>query len=204
MAEQLCHASANKKQRPMSKLQQSMPPSDWVCRSIPLIRPHGRVLDLAAGGGRHTALLRKRGYRVIAADRDTSALAVAFADDPMCTIRTVDLENGAGWTLGQGYDGIVVANYLYRPLFPALIAALAPGGILVYETFAAGNERFGRPSNPEFLLQPGELLAVFGTALAVIAFEQGTVDRPRQAVTQRIVAANATWPFPLPPTAAAS
>ncbi len=180
------------------------PPSAWVRRFVPLIRPRGRVLDLAAGSGRHTALLRENGHAVVAADRDTAALAVLFTDDPGCAIRTLDLEDGAGWTLGQGYDGIVIANYLHRPLFPALIAALAPGGILIYETFAAGNERFGRPSNPEFLLRPGELLAAFGAALAVIAFEQGVVDRPRPAVVQRIAAAQDGQPLPLPPGPAAS
>jgi SAM-dependent methyltransferase len=168
-----------------------------------LIRPQGRVLDLAAGGGRHTVLLREHGYRVVAADRDVSALVAAFADDPVCAIRAVDLESGA-WALGQDYDGIVVVNYLHRPLFPALIAALAPGGLLIYETFAAGNERFGRPSNPDFLLRPGELLAAFGTALTVIAFEQGIVDRPRPAVVQRIAAAKGSWPPKLPAAAASS
>ncbi|HEX3500571.1 MAG TPA: methyltransferase domain-containing protein [Stellaceae bacterium] len=179
-------------------------PPPGYADSPPLIRPRGRVLDLAAGGGRHTALLREHRYQVTAVDRDISALAAAFADDPGCAIRTLDLEDGAACALGQDYDGIVVANYLHRPLFPALIAALAPGGILLYETFAAGNERFGRPSNPELLLRPGELLAAFGTALTVIAFEQGVVDQPRPAVVQRIAAAKGSSPLPLPPAAASA
>src|SRR5467141_3416936 len=166
----------------------SNPPSAWVRRFVPLIRPRGRVLDLAAGSGRHTALLRESGHAVVAADRDTAALAVLFADDPSCAIRTLDLENGASWALGQGYDGIVVANYLHRPLLPALIAALAPGGILIYETFAAGNERFGRPSNPEFLLAPFELAACFAPLLHVLAFEDGVVQRPAPARVQRLCA----------------
>jgi SAM-dependent methyltransferase len=174
-----------------------------VRRFVPLIRPHGRVLDLAAGNGRHTTLLRDCGFAVVAADRDTAALA-AFTSDPACTIHTLDLEDGAPWALGGGYDGIVVANYLHRPLYPALTAALASGGILIYETFATGNERFGRPRNPEFLLRPGELLAVFGSALAVVAFEEGVVQRPKPAVIQRIVAARATQPLALPPAADAS
>jgi hypothetical protein len=99
----------------------------------------------------------------------------------------IDLESGAGWPLGGGYDGIVVANYLHRALFPALAGALAPDGALIYETFAIGNERFGRPSNPDFLLHPGELLEVFAV-LTVIAFEQGEVAVPRPAVIQRIAA----------------
>jgi hypothetical protein len=87
---------------------------------------------------------------------------------------------------------------LHRPLFPRLIAALAPGGLLVYETFGSGNERFGKPSNPDFLLRPGELLDAFGTALATIAFEQGIVAQPKPAVIQRIAAAKAAPPLPLP------
>jgi hypothetical protein len=89
--------------------------------------------------------------------------------------------------LGSGYDGIVVTNYLHRPLLPVLAEALAPGGVVIYETFAAGNERFGRPSNPDFLLHPGELLEAFA-ALTVIAFEQGELSLPRPAVIQRIAA----------------
>jgi SAM-dependent methyltransferase len=188
----------------MSQSHAAAPPSAWVGRFAALIRPQGRVLDLAASGGRHTALLRERGHQVVAVDRDVSALVAAFADDPACMIRAVDLEDGAAWALGQDYDGIVVANYLHRPLFPALIAALAPDGLLIYETFAAGNERFGRPSNPDFLLHPGELLAAFGTALTVIAFEQGVVDQPRPAVVQRIAAAKGSWPLRLPPATASS
>jgi len=178
-------------------------PSPWVCRFASLIRPHGRVLDLAAGNGRHTALLRDRGFSVVAADRDTAALG-AFAGDPACAIHTIDLEDGGPWALGGSYDGIVVANYLHRPLFPSLIDALALGGILIYETFAVGNERFGRPSNPKFLLRPGELLAVFGSALSVVAFEQGVVEVPKPAVIQRIAAAKTAQPLALPSAADAS
>ena len=146
------------------------------------------MLDLAAGGGRHTALLRDRGYRVVAADRDAGVLARRFAGDPAVEIRSLDLEDGGPWRLGQGFDGIVVTNYFHRPLFAPLIDALAEGGALLYETFMLGNERFGRPSNPDFLLRPGELLAAFGTALTVVAFEQGIVDEPRPAALQRIAA----------------
>lgn len=167
------------------------PASPWVRRFAPLIRPQGRVLDLAAGGGRHTVLLRELGHTVTAVDRDVSTLAADFADDSDCSIHALDLES-------RDYDGIVVTNYLHRPLFPSLAAALAPGGILIYETFAMGNERFGKPSNPEFLLRPGELLVAFGTALAVIAFEQGMIEHPRPAVVQRIAAVKDRRPFPLP------
>jgi len=156
-----------------------------VRRFAPLIHSDGRVLDLAAGAGRHTRLLLDMGFRVTAVDRDIEALRPLAGQ--RCIVRELDLENREVWVLGGGYDGIVVTNYLHRPLFPALATALAPEGIIIYETFAIGNERFGRPSNPDFLLRPGELLDVF-RELTVIAFEQGEVSRARPAVIQRIAA----------------
>jgi hypothetical protein len=99
---------------------------------------------------------------VVAADRNVEGLA-DLARDPGCEVRQVDLETGAAWPLGGGYDAVVVTNYLHRPLFAGLAAALAPGGLLLYETFAQGNERFGKPSSPAFLLAPGELLGAFPT-----------------------------------------
>ncbi len=170
-------------------------PSAWVERFLPLVRPGGRVLDLAAGSGRHTRLLLDRGFEVLAVDREISALSPLAG--PRCAVRTADLETGAPWPLGGGFDGIVVANYLHRPLLPAIAGALAPGGFLIYETFARGNERFGRPRNPAFLLAPGELLDAF-RSLTVVAFEQGEVAMPRPAVVQRI-AATASPPGRLPP-----
>jgi SAM-dependent methyltransferase len=161
------------------------PPSAWVIRFLPLIRPGGRVLDLAAGGGRHTRLLLDHGFVVRAIDRDASALAPLAG--PYCEIWELDLEKGGRSDIGGGYDGIVVTNYLYRPLFPALESALAAGGALIYETFAVGNEAFGPPRNPDFLVRPGELLAAF-PALTVIAFEQGEVRRPRPCVVERLAA----------------
>ncbi len=161
------------------------PTSAWVRRFIPLIRAGGLVLDLAAGNGRHSRLLRDSGFAVCAVDRDVSALLrLAGA---RCEVRQIDLETGAPWPLGDGYDGIIVTNYLHRPLLPAIARALAPDGILIYETFALGNERLGRPCNPDFLLRPGELLEAFAI-LTVIAFEQGEVTLPRPAVVQRIAA----------------
>jgi SAM-dependent methyltransferase len=171
-------------------------PSAWVRRFAALIPPGGRVLDLAAGGGRHSNFLRALGHRVVAADRDTSRLGALAGDG--CAIVTIDLEDGQPWALGNDFNGIVVTNYLHRPLFRSLVAALAPGGILIYETFAAGNECFGKPSNPDFLLRPGELLAAFGTALTIIAFEEGIVEAPKPAVVQRIAAVKAPGPSPLP------
>ncbi|MGE5268403.1 MAG: class I SAM-dependent methyltransferase [Thiohalocapsa sp.] len=162
-------------------------PSGWVRRFAPLIRAGGRVLDLAAGAGRHTRLLLDMGFAVTAVDRDAAALQPLAG--PHCEVREIDLEGGEGWRPVGGYDAVVVANYLYRPLLPPIAAALAADGILIYETFMAGNERFGRPRNPDFLLRPGELLEAFAP-LTVIAFEQGEVTRPRPAMVQRLAAIN--------------
>jgi hypothetical protein len=160
-------------------------PSPWVERWAPLIRPGGLVLDLAAGAGRHVRLLLDRGLAVRAVDCEASALLPLVG--PSCEIIETDLESGADWALGGGYDGIVVTNYLHRPFLPAIGGALARGGVVIYETFAVGNERFGRPQNPDFLLQPGELLSAFA-ALTIVVFEQGLVIEPRPAVIQRIAA----------------
>jgi SAM-dependent methyltransferase len=160
-------------------------PSPWVKRFLPLIKPGGLVLDLAAGSGRHVRLLRECGFAVRAIDRNTTAL-LAFAG-PRCEVRRIDLETDDKSQLGNDYDGIIVSNYLHRPLLSAIACALAPGGVLIYESFARGNERFGRPRNPDFLLRPGELLEAF-TTLTVVAFEQGEVSLPRPAVIQRLAA----------------
>ena len=166
-----------------------VPPSAWVTRWAHLIRP-GEVLDLACGQGRHARYLAERGHRVTAVDRDREALATLAGEARVSTL-CADLEDGSPWPLaGRRFEAIVVANYLHRPLFRHLIEALAPGGVLVYETFMLGNERFGKPSNPEFLLRPGELLAALGGALEVLAFEQGRVSRPKPAVVQRLCAVN--------------
>ncbi len=158
-------------------------PSGWVARWAPLIT-RGRALDLACGAGRHARLLADLGHEVTALDREPQSLAgVRFV--------RADLEDGSPWPLpGETFQGVVVANYLHRPLFPLIEAALAPGGVLIYETFMAGNERFGKPSNPAFLLAPGELWAAFGS-LHVIAFEQGLSLQPKRAVLQRICARRA-------------
>jgi SAM-dependent methyltransferase len=164
-------------------------PSAWVRRFAPLIRQGGRVLDLAAGAGRHTILLIDMGFRVTAIDRDIAGLRALAGDK--CEIYAIDLETcppeNALPPPGGGYDGIVVTNYLHRPLFAPIAAALAPGGVLIYETFAIGNERFGRPRNPDFLLRRGELLEAFA-GLTIVAFEEGEVARPRPAVIQRLAA----------------
>lgn len=156
-------------------------------RFAPLIPSGGRVLDLAAGAGRHTKLLHNMGFCVEAVDRDPAALLPLAG--PRCTVRAIDLETGAPWPLGGGYDGIIVTNYLHRPRLPAIAGALGDGGVLVYETFMLGNERFGRPRNPHFLLRPGELLEACA-GLTPVAFEQGEITDPRPAMIQRIAAIN--------------
>ena len=162
-------------------------PSPWVVRWSPLIRPGSEVLDLACGTGRHARFLAARGCSVLAVDRDADAIAMLAAVAGVFT-RTADLE-GAAWPFAPAsFDGVVVANYLHRPLFAPLVDALRPGGVLVYETFMVGNERFGKPSNPDFLLRPGELLEAVQGQLEVVAFEQGEVGTPRPAVVQRICA----------------
>jgi SAM-dependent methyltransferase len=155
-------------------------PSDWVLRWAPLVE-RGPVLDLACGGGRHARLFAERGLEVLALDREPQSIAgVKFVQ--------ADLEDGRPWPFkGQRFAAIVVTNYLHRPLLPEIESAVAEGGLLIYETFMQGNERYGRPSNPAFLLRPGELLEAF-RRLTPISFEQGRVERPKPAVIQRLCA----------------
>ncbi len=141
----------------------------------------GPVLDVACGGGRHAAYFAERGFEVVALDRDPQVI-------PGARFIQADLEDGGPWPLpGRRFAAIVVANYLHRPLFPVLEESLEEGGILIYETFMLGNERYGKPSNPRFLLRPGELLRAFA-GLTVVGFEQGIVERPKAALVQRLCA----------------
>lgn len=203
-------------------------PSAWVARFAPLVAPMGRVLDVACGGGRHLRLFQRRGHPVVGVDIDLAGVA-DLQGVPGVTLRQADLETpapepgetGAGATgagadapahharlravLGQDHAGVVVCNYLHRPLLGLLAASLAPGGVLLYETFAQGHERLGRPTRPDFLLAPGELLALCAaTGLTVIAYECGEVATPRPAVVQRLAAwrapADGALPPPLSPT----
>jgi SAM-dependent methyltransferase len=147
----------------------SAAPSAWVRRFAPLIAPGGTVLDLACGSGRHLRWLAAQGFAVTGVDRDAAALAPLSA---LAETLVADLES-APWPLpGRRFDGIVVTNYLWRALFPPIRASLADGGVLIYETFASGQQTLGRPSRPEFLLETGELLAACA-GLRVVAFEDG-------------------------------
>jgi SAM-dependent methyltransferase len=162
-------------------------PSPWVQRFAGQITAGGHVLDLACGTGRHARYLAAASFRVEALDRDEAALAALHGVDGITT-HLADVEGGAWPYHGQYFDGIVVTNYLFRPLLPMLMQALKPGGMLIYETFMVGNERFGKPSNPLFLLRPGELLEVVRRRLKVVAFEEGEIELPRPAMVQRICA----------------
>jgi len=165
-------------------------PSAWVARFLGLVPSGGRILDVAAGGGRHTRLARARGYTATVVDIDVAGLGELRADPDM-EILAADLEAGV-WPLGERrFAGVIVTNYLHRPLVPLLVAAVADGGALIYETFADGNQAFGKPSNPNFLLKPGELLDAVRGHLTVVAYEHGKIETPRAAVVQRIAAVRA-------------
>ena len=167
-------------------------PSQWVVRFARLIPAGGWVLDLACGGGRHARHLASLGHQVLAVDRDPAALAAAEGE--RVHTQAVDLEAPGSdvlpdWPLVPGrFSGIVVTHYLHRPLLPALISSLSTGGVLIYETFAEGNSLFGKPSNPAFLLAPGELLTLASSdpRCHVLAFEDGFVRHPKPAMVQRI------------------
>jgi SAM-dependent methyltransferase len=177
--------------------------SPWVARFAALVPP-GEVLDLAAGGGRHARLFADRGHAVLAVDRDAAALlALEQAGSPLISTLQCDLEQAADGTPAANFcwpfaerrfAAIVVTNYLHRPLLSHLAGSLIPGGMLLYETFAIGNERFGKPSNPAFLLASGELLATVASSLPrlnVIAFEDGYIEQPAPAMVQRLCARRA-------------
>jgi SAM-dependent methyltransferase len=163
--------------------------SDWIQRWSHLVHPAGRVLDLACGHGRHMRWFAQQGHIVTGVDRSADAIqAVAGLGEAVLA----DIENGP-WPLIQAnevrqFDAVVVTNYLWRPLFERISDSLAPGGILIYETFASGNETVGKPSRPDFLLQPSELLNAFAH-LNIIAFEQGFLADPPRFI-QRLVASS--------------
>ncbi len=163
------------------------PPSDWVKRFADLMPHGGVVLDLACGTGRNGRFFLNRGCEIVLLDKSIAAVADLTLNQHVEVIAW-DLEQGPGWPFkGRCFDGIIVTNYLYRPIFGHLVDAIAPGGVLIYETFAQGNERFGKPSNPNFLLKKEELIEMIRPALRVVAFEDIVVTEPRPAVIQHIV-----------------
>ncbi|MBT3533548.1 MAG: class I SAM-dependent methyltransferase [Rhodospirillaceae bacterium] len=166
-------------------MQHMQDPSPWIERFADLIPTGGAVLDLACGGGRHAHFLLQRGHSVTAIDRDVTALT------PHENLEIIehDLEDGSPWPLGARiFAAVVVVNYLHRPLLPQLVAAVAPSGLLLYDTFAIGNETFGRPSNPDFLLRRGELAEAARGKLEIIECFHGRIEIPNPAVKQQICA----------------
>lgn len=162
--------------------------SGWVARFADMAPARSEVLDLACGGGRNGRYFRSRGHPVVMLDRDISQVA-DMSTDPKVELVAFDLEAGKPWPLeGRHFGCVVVTNYLHRPVMRQIIASIAPGGALLYETFADGNASFGRPSNPDFLLHREELLILCRPELRVRAFEDLTVSEPRPACIQRILA----------------
>jgi SAM-dependent methyltransferase len=163
-------------------------PSSWVARFASLIPPDGDILDVACGGGRHTRFFLDQGHRVVAVDVNASGVS-DLAGHPLLEIIQTDLEHeGRPPFAGRRFGGVIVTNYLHRPLLADLVSAVAPGGVLIYETYAEGQQRFGRPANPDFLLRTGELLEMVKGKLRVVAFEDMVVDELRPAAIQRICA----------------
>jgi SAM-dependent methyltransferase len=165
-----------------------MEPSPWVTRFGPEVAPGGTVLDVACGGGRHTRWFADRGHAVTGIDRDLSGVA-DLAGDPRVRLVEHDLEDGSPWPFaGATFAAVIVTNYLHRPILGDLVRSVADGGWLLYETFAVGNEQYGHPTNPDFLLRLGELLDAVRGALRVVAYEDVIVEEPRPAAVQRIAA----------------
>jgi len=162
-------------------------PSDWIVRWTHLLTPGCTVLDVACGGGRHLAWLAGRGHAVTGVDRSIEPARQAA---PYAELVCADIENGPWPLAGRAFGAVVVTNYLWRPLLPAIVDSVAPGGVLLYETFADGNAQFGRPSRPDFLLRPRELLQVCAD-LDVVAYEHGYLGDPARVV-QRVAALRPT------------
>lgn len=160
-----------------------------------MLAPGCLVLDVACGSGRHTRLAIEQGHRVVAVDRDAQALSGLALLPGVRTVQA-DIEDGRWPLSGSRFDAVIVTNYLYRPLFPALREAVTDSGLLIYETFARGNERFGRPSNPDFLLEPGELYDLVRPSLRVLGYEDVYVDSPKPALVQRICACGHAFAWP--------
>jgi len=168
-------------------------PSPWVQRWSPLLAPGASVLDVACGAGRHLRWFAGHGCRVTGVDRNAQAVSELHT---LGRVRVADIENGPWPFEGERFDAVVVTNYLWRPLLPTLLASVADGGLLLYETFASGHQTVGKPSNPDFLLRPGELLQA-AAGLRVLAYEDGFLDAPPRFV-QRIAARREGAPGALP------
>ena len=162
--------------------------SDWVGRFYSQIPKNGLILDLAGGSGRHTRFLAQKGFKLILLDNQI-AKAKDLQNVENIELMEYNLENGNSLPfLTKSFKGIVVTNYLYRPIFPQLICLLDDGGVLIYETFAVGHEKYGRPTNPDFLLKSGELISRISPQMRIIAYEECLITRPAKAYVQRIAA----------------
>ena len=176
-------------------------PSDWLQRWVHLMAPGGQVLDVACGSGRHLYWLQPQGFKLTGVDRDPVALAsLAPLARAGAEIVEADIENGPWPFAGRAFDTVLVTNYLWRPRLRDIAEAVAPGGLLIYETFAQGQESVGRPSRADFLLVPGELLQLAAAAgLRVLAYEEGFLEQPAPRFVQRMVATRPdTQPAPEP------
>jgi SAM-dependent methyltransferase len=177
-------------------------PSRWVARFASLVRPGTSILDVACGRGRHARWLHARGHPVAAVDLNVSGLE-DLRGQPTLELIEADLE-GAPWPLpGRRFGAVIVTNYLWRPLFPSILESVDEDGVLLYDTFARGNEAYGRPTNPAFLLEPGELIEEVRGQLQIVAYEHGHIERPRPAIRQRLCAVRGDRPVALcwPPDA---
>ena len=186
---QLHRSAAMTKQDPIIA-HDDLTPSAWVQRFAPQVPNFGSgsVLDVACGNGRHTRLFLDMGYKIVAVDRNVAGIQ-DLTQHPNLTILEADLELETGWPLrNQQFSGVVVTNYMSRPNLDDIVSAVGLGGVLIYETFANGNEQYGRPKNPDFLLREGELIKIVANNFSIAAYEHGFVEQPKPAVVQRIVA----------------
>jgi SAM-dependent methyltransferase len=167
-------------------------PSRWIMRFAPLVRPGAAILDLACGSGRHARWFLARGHPVTAVDLDVSGLE-GLRGQPKLELIEADLE-GAPWPLPhRRFGAVIVTNYLWRPI----LDSVEEGAVLLYDTFARGNEAYGKPSNPDFLLEPGELIEVVRGRLQIVAYEHGRIERPQPAIRQRLCAVRGDRPVAL-------
>jgi SAM-dependent methyltransferase len=171
-------------------------PSPWIARFAPLVKPGAAILDIACGGGRHARWFLARGHPVTAVDLDVSGLE-DLQGRPELELIQADLER-ASWPLpGRRFGAVIVTNYLWRPLFPRILDSVDEDGVLLYDTFARGNEAYGKPTNPDFLLEPGELIEAVRGRLQIVAYEHGHLERPHPAIRQRLCAVRADPPVAL-------